>query len=133
MYIECKNASFIVKLYWHCLNPRVLFFKMFVWLGSIQIHVHFIDIRLLLLYLSTLKLVKCTLLQRVGLYLGVGFNCKWYGQISIWPILCKYARFNPLLPLRVSVVNFNYWAITQSGVILEVDVFQPAKWITYLN
>ena len=116
-----------VILYWHWLNPRVLFFKMFVWLGSIQIHVHFIDSRLLLLYLSTLKLVKCTQLQRVGLYLGVGFNWQW------WPILCKHARFHLLLPLSDSVVNFNNWAIAQSRVILEVDVIQLAKWITYLN
>ena len=45
---------------------------------------------------------------------------------------CKKARprFSSFLPLRVSVVNGNYWTIAQSRVILEVDMIELAKWIT---
>ena len=41
--------------------------------------------------------------------------------------------FSIFLPFSLSVVDFNYWAIAQSRVILEVDMIQLGKWITYLD
>ena len=40
--------------------------------------------------------------------------------------------FSIFLPFSLSVVDFNYWAIAQSRVILEVDMIQLGKWITYI-